>query len=321
MAKEVRMYDDLDGGDADETVPFSLDGRFYELDLNKANAAAFRRMLDSYIKQARPAQAPGGILLYLPAGQQRAAEQFGAHPFQELALAVAGTNQPTAFLPSTTHTERPTFQLHTNDHTPRVPEQPADNALPDTATPQPEPAAQPNKAATATPDAEVRAWAKIWSVPCPPRGRVPSATHEVYAAFQADDLGPWKAVLRANGTGIKKAKERAEELLKAAAEAEEAANNATAATPTREELDHKQAAYIRTLPSAQLDRLRAMFNAPDGRATSTGISGDNASFNALASRHLCAKVAEDGRKVTYEITSIGRVWFEVRGIPTRAEND
>jgi len=29
-------------GDADETVPFSLDGNSYEIDLNKANADALR---------------------------------------------------------------------------------------------------------------------------------------------------------------------------------------------------------------------------------------------------------------------------------------
>ena len=40
MAKQIihKLVDDLDGGDADETVKFALDGVQYEIDLSKANA-------------------------------------------------------------------------------------------------------------------------------------------------------------------------------------------------------------------------------------------------------------------------------------------
>ena len=48
MAREVieKIVDDLDGGDATETVSFGLDGTSYEIDLSKKNAAAFRKLLD-----------------------------------------------------------------------------------------------------------------------------------------------------------------------------------------------------------------------------------------------------------------------------------
>ena len=47
MAKTVivKLTDDLDGGDADETVQFALDGKSYEIDLSSANASKFRDVL------------------------------------------------------------------------------------------------------------------------------------------------------------------------------------------------------------------------------------------------------------------------------------
>jgi hypothetical protein len=55
VAREVieKLIDDLDGGDAVETVPFGLDGTNYEIDLSKKNAAAFRKSLDRYVQAAR----------------------------------------------------------------------------------------------------------------------------------------------------------------------------------------------------------------------------------------------------------------------------
>ncbi len=40
MAQKVQvlLVDDLDGGEADETVTFALDGKTYEIDLTTANA-------------------------------------------------------------------------------------------------------------------------------------------------------------------------------------------------------------------------------------------------------------------------------------------
>jgi hypothetical protein len=49
----TQLVDDLDGGRADETVSFSLDGRSYEIDLSEDNAATLRKALDEYIGRAR----------------------------------------------------------------------------------------------------------------------------------------------------------------------------------------------------------------------------------------------------------------------------
>ena len=51
----VALEDDLDGGPAVETVRFSVGGAEYEIDLNKKNAAAFRRKLAPFIEHARQA--------------------------------------------------------------------------------------------------------------------------------------------------------------------------------------------------------------------------------------------------------------------------
>ena len=55
MAKTVivKLTDDIDGGDADETVQFALDGRSYEVDLSAANAAKLRDALKPYIEKGR----------------------------------------------------------------------------------------------------------------------------------------------------------------------------------------------------------------------------------------------------------------------------
>jgi hypothetical protein len=51
----VELEDDLDGGPADETVRFGVDGSEYEIDLSKKNAVAFRRKLAPFIDHARKA--------------------------------------------------------------------------------------------------------------------------------------------------------------------------------------------------------------------------------------------------------------------------
>jgi hypothetical protein len=56
MAKTVivKLTDDIDGGDADETVRFALDGRSYEIDLSSANATALRAAVQFYVEKGRP---------------------------------------------------------------------------------------------------------------------------------------------------------------------------------------------------------------------------------------------------------------------------
>jgi hypothetical protein len=55
MAKRtiVQLEDDLDGGEADRSVAFSLNGDFYEIDLNSANADKLAETLAPYINAAR----------------------------------------------------------------------------------------------------------------------------------------------------------------------------------------------------------------------------------------------------------------------------
>lgn len=54
MAKQVitKLLDDLDGGDADETVTFALDGMGYQIDLSSKNSKKLRDFLDPYLSAA-----------------------------------------------------------------------------------------------------------------------------------------------------------------------------------------------------------------------------------------------------------------------------
>lgn len=52
------LVDDVDGGEAVETVRFGLDGVAYEIDLNEENAAALREGLATWVGHARKAGRP-----------------------------------------------------------------------------------------------------------------------------------------------------------------------------------------------------------------------------------------------------------------------
>ncbi|NMO57680.1 Lsr2 family protein [Actinoplanes sp. TBRC 11911] len=54
MAKQVitLLTDDLDGGDADRTLEFGLDGVNYTIDLSEKNAGKLRKALDPYLTAA-----------------------------------------------------------------------------------------------------------------------------------------------------------------------------------------------------------------------------------------------------------------------------
>ncbi len=49
----VTLVDDLDGGDAEESVEFGLDGVSYEIDLSDTHAKALREALADYVAHAR----------------------------------------------------------------------------------------------------------------------------------------------------------------------------------------------------------------------------------------------------------------------------
>jgi len=55
MAQKVHIVleDDIDGGPADETITFALDGANYEIDLSTANAAKLRDALALYVSHGR----------------------------------------------------------------------------------------------------------------------------------------------------------------------------------------------------------------------------------------------------------------------------
>jgi hypothetical protein len=56
----VSLEDDLDGGPADQTVRFGLDGAEYEIDLSARNATAFREQLAPFTERAcKASRAPG----------------------------------------------------------------------------------------------------------------------------------------------------------------------------------------------------------------------------------------------------------------------
>lgn len=56
----VVMTDDLTGGEASQTIHFSLDNNDYVIDLNDKNAAALRADFDKYIEAGRKHRADGG---------------------------------------------------------------------------------------------------------------------------------------------------------------------------------------------------------------------------------------------------------------------
>lgn len=55
MAQKIHIVleDDIDGGEAVETVAFGLDGTSYEIDLNEKNATALRDAMATYIGHGR----------------------------------------------------------------------------------------------------------------------------------------------------------------------------------------------------------------------------------------------------------------------------
>jgi hypothetical protein len=57
MAQKIQtlLIDDLDGGPAEGTVRFGLDGAEYEIDLSAKHAEAMRKALEPYVSAARRA--------------------------------------------------------------------------------------------------------------------------------------------------------------------------------------------------------------------------------------------------------------------------
>jgi hypothetical protein len=49
----TQLIDDIDGGKAEETVLFAIDGANYEIDLSRRNAARLRDLINGYTPYAR----------------------------------------------------------------------------------------------------------------------------------------------------------------------------------------------------------------------------------------------------------------------------
>lgn len=49
----ITLIDDIDGGEAAETVKFDLDGKFYEIDLSQEHAAELRESLARFVDAGR----------------------------------------------------------------------------------------------------------------------------------------------------------------------------------------------------------------------------------------------------------------------------
>lgn len=75
MAKRTihMLVDDIDGGEADETVAFAVDGIQYEIDLSKKNAVEMRELLARYVEAGSKVGRAGG-------GAVRAAAPRGRGP-------------------------------------------------------------------------------------------------------------------------------------------------------------------------------------------------------------------------------------------------
>ena len=73
MAKRTvhMLVDDIDGGDADETVVFALDGTQYEIDLSKKNAAKMRATIARYVEAGTRIGRGGGATTRSRSGRGR----------------------------------------------------------------------------------------------------------------------------------------------------------------------------------------------------------------------------------------------------------
>ncbi len=87
MAQKVQtlFIDDLDGGEAEGTVRFGLDGTEYEIDLNAEHAQELRNALAPYVRAGR--RAGGGARRQARAGRKTSASGLDTTEIREWAKA------------------------------------------------------------------------------------------------------------------------------------------------------------------------------------------------------------------------------------------
>jgi hypothetical protein len=98
MAKTVivKLTDDIDGGDADETVFFTLDGKSYEIDVNTANAARVRAAFQPFIEQGRASSGAARPRAVKPSGTSTDKTLFSQLSSEEKTRFRAWANMATA---------------------------------------------------------------------------------------------------------------------------------------------------------------------------------------------------------------------------------
>lgn len=86
MAKKViiEILDDMDGSQAEQTVPFELDGVSYEIDLSTPNANVLREALEPYVLVARRT---GGRRIKVAVGQPTGSAKEESQPNVEYSAA------------------------------------------------------------------------------------------------------------------------------------------------------------------------------------------------------------------------------------------
>jgi hypothetical protein len=87
MAQKIQtlFIDDIDGGEAEGTVRFGLDGAEYEIDLSAKNAEALRKALARYVDAAR--RAPGSARRPGRSGRRASANGLNTTEVREWAKA------------------------------------------------------------------------------------------------------------------------------------------------------------------------------------------------------------------------------------------
>lgn len=92
---EVRLVDDLDGTDAEETIAFGLDGKTYEIDLSTVNAQTLREALAPFVAAARVVRRPGRRqLASVPTGSAAVAKRAPRGEAQEKRAWLAANGWP-----------------------------------------------------------------------------------------------------------------------------------------------------------------------------------------------------------------------------------
>ena len=141
----VELVDDLDGGRAEETVQFALDGTDYEIDLSAENAAKLRAALATFVGHAKKhSPEPRAIADTRPTTEATATVPASAEPAHEARpRPVRRTPEPR---PAPVHNRAATKAAAQSLAAEPVPEKPAEPQQP---KPEPEPKKAPSGPAAA----------------------------------------------------------------------------------------------------------------------------------------------------------------------------